>query len=264
MRSFHSDWISRLLSIAEDAALAINTAYRHSNYTIASKLDNSPVTDADLRAHEIIKIGLFDLEPDLPLLSEEGELVPAETRLRWRKYWLVDPLDGTKGFIQKTGEFTINIALIEDHRPVVGVVVVPQLEHSYWAVQGKGAYRRIGTEEKELHTALHSPLRVVMSRRNYKNKQTDLWQARFNEYQLNYCGSSLKLCWIANNQADLYPQMGKTSEWDTAAGQCIVEAAGGALVDLSGKPLQYNTRFSLENPPFYAISDSRLVSILCG
>jgi len=264
MHIFDQDWIARLLVIAEEAAFAVNAIYHRKIYRIDSKLDNSPVTEADLRAHEIIKTGLLNLEPTLPLLSEEGEQVPAETRFNWSKFWLVDPLDGTKGFIRKTGEFTINIALIENHQPIVGVIGVPQLGHYYWAIRGKGAYFRHSGVEKKLQTTFHSPARVVVSRRNYQKEQVDQWAARLGGYQLNYCSSSLKICWVANGEMDLYPQMGKTSEWDTAAGQCILEAAGGQLVDVKGVPLQYNTHSFLENPPFYAISDNRLMTILCG
>ncbi len=264
MNVFYQDWIPHLLSITEEAALAINDIYSRKTYKIESKLDNSPVTEADLHAHQIIKEGLFALDPTLPLLSEEGEAVPLEVRSCWDKFWLVDPLDGTKGFIQKTGEFTINIALIENHIPIIGVIGVPQLGHYYWAIRGEGAYVRHGNNKKKLHTRLSSPLRVVVSRRSYERPDVQIWATRLSSYELVYCGSSLKICWVANGDVDLYPQMGRTYEWDTAAGQCILEAAGGQLINLKGEPLQYNTRFSLENPPFYALVNSYLASLLCG
>jgi 3'(2'), 5'-bisphosphate nucleotidase len=261
---FNRDWISHLLSIAEEAACAVNEIYNSKTYNIDSKLDNSPVTEADFKAHEIIKAGLFNLDPNVPLLSEEGESVPIQTRCHWTRFWLVDPLDGTKEFIRRTGEFTINIALIENHQPVVGVVSVPQLGHYYWAIQGKGAYLRYNGREERLQTAFHSPLQVVVSRRSYNKSQVERWATRLPEYNLSYCGSSLKICLVASGERDLYPQMGKTYEWDTAAGQCILEAAGGHLVNLSGGSLQYNMSSSLENPPFYALSNRSLIPILCG
>jgi 3'(2'), 5'-bisphosphate nucleotidase len=266
---FYKNWISQILSVAMDAAKAINSIYRTKNYQIKEKLDTSPVTEADLCAHHIIQQGLFAIDSELPLISEEGEIPSYAIRANWPRYWLIDPLDGTKEFIKQSGEFTVNIALIENHTPVLGVVVVPAFQHLYWAVRGEGAYAKIGAADPiRIHTnhVLQTPLKVVASSRLNQNIKPE-WLAlmrRLDEPELSYCGSSWKLCLVAKGDVDLYPQLGTTSEWDTAAGQCILEAAGGHLIDLAGNPLQYNLKSPLENPGFYAISDSTLIPICCG
>lgn len=266
---FYQDWIPKILSLALEAAKAINDIYDRNTYQVKEKLDTSPVTEADLCAHDIIQKGLVAIDPTLPLISEEGKIIPYEVRSRWTRYWLVDPLDGTREFIQGTGEFTVNIALIENHAPVLGVVVVPVHQHAYWAIQGEGAYAKFGTADPIRIYTNHSPrtlLKAAVSRRLDQNTKP-AWASlmeRLGQPELIYCGSAWKLCLVAKGDVDLYPQLGATNEWDTAAGQCILEAAGGQLIDFSGKRLQYNLKSSLENPGFYAISDSRLIPICCG
>lgn len=265
----YQDWIPKVLSVAFDAAKAINEIYERKVYQVKEKLDTSPVTEADLCAHHIIQKGLFAIDPTLPMLSEEGDAIPYEVRSRWSRYWLVDPLDGTREFIQGTGEFTVNIALIENHLPVLGIVVVPVHQHAYWAIRGEGAYVKMATADPIRINTNHfprTPLKLAVSRRLNQSVQP-AWMAlmeRLGQPELLYCGSAWKLCLVAKGDVDLYPQLGATSEWDTAAGQCILEAAGGQLIDFSGRPLQYNLKSSLENPGFYAISDSRLIPICCG
>lgn len=265
----YGGWIPKILSVAFESADAIVDIYTRNAYQVKEKLDTSPVTEADLRAHHIIQKGLTSIEPTLPLLSEEDAITPYESRSRWSRYWLVDPLDGTREFIQGSGEFTVNIALIENHTPVLGVVVVPAHRQAYWAVRGEAAYAKLGAEDpRRIHTSNISrvPLKAAVSRRPSQNMRPD-WMAlmdRLGQPELVYCGSAWKICLVAEGKVDLYPQLGATSEWDTAAGQCILEAAGGQLVDFSGRPLQYNAKPSLENPGFYAISDSRLIPLCCG
>lgn len=265
----YGDWIPKILSVAFEAAEAIVDIYNRNAYQIKEKLDTSPVTEADLCAHRIIQEGLASLNPALPLLSEEGEPLPYEIRAAWPCYWLVDPLDGTREFIKGSGEFTINIALIEHHKPVLGVVVVPVHRQAYWAIRGEAAYARLADADPIRIRTNHlsrEPLKVAVSRRLNQNTKPE-WAALMNKLrqpELLYCGSAWKICLVATGEVDLYPQLGATSEWDTAAGQCILEAAGGQLVDFSGQPLQYNTKASLKNPGFYAVSDSRLIPICCG
>lgn len=265
----YQDWIPKILSVALEAAEAIIDIYDRNAYQVKKKLDTSPVTEADLCAHQIIQKGLFSIDPTIPLLSEEGDTTSYEIRSLWSRYWLVDPLDGTREFIKGSGEFTVNIALIENHSPVLGVVVVPAHRHAYWAIQGEGAYAKLAAADPvRIHTN-HFPQRpwkVAASRRLNQNTKPD-WVAlmnRLSQPELVYCGSAWKICLVATGEVDLYPQFGTTSEWDTAAGQCILEAAGGQLVDFSGRPLQYNVKSSLENPAFCAISDSGLIPICCG
>lgn len=265
----YQDWIPKVLSVALDAAKVINDIYERKAYQVQKKLDTSPVTEADLSAHHIIQKGLFEIDPTLPLISEEGERVPYEIRSHWPRYWLVDPLDGTHEFIKGSGEFTINIALIENHVPVLGVVIVPVYQEVYWAVKGKGAYAKIGQAESiaiQTNQLPNKPLKLAVSRRLNQDSKPE-WLAlmeRLGQPELTYCGSAWKICLVAKGFVDLYPQLGATSEWDTAAGQCILEAAGGQMVDFTGQPLQYNVKPSLENPGFYAVSDSRLIPICCG
>jgi 3'(2'), 5'-bisphosphate nucleotidase len=265
----YSDWIPKILSVGFDAAEAIVDIYNRDAYQITQKLDTSPVTEADLCAHRIIQKGLASIDPTVPFLSEEGEIMSYEIRSRWSRYWLVDPLDGTREFIKGSGEFTVNIALIENHVPVLGVMVVPVHKHAYWAIKGEAAYAKLATADPIRIHANHLPripLKLAVSRRLNQNSKPD-WVAlmgRLSQPELIYCGSAWKICLVAGGSVDLYPQLGATSEWDTAAGQCILEAAGGQVVDFSGQPLQYNAKPSLENPGFYAISDSRLIPICCG
>ncbi len=265
----YGDWIPQILSVAFEAAEAIVDIDRRNAYQVKKKLDTSPVTEADLIAHRIIQAGLTALDPLMPLLSEEGVEIPYAIRSSWPRYWLIDPLDGTREFIRGTGEFTINIALIENHMPVLGVVVVPAHQHAYWAVRGEGAYVKLATLDPMPIRTRHfqqTPVKVLASRRLNQHTKPD-WIAlmdRLGQAELQYCGSAWKICLVAKGEADLYPQFGTTSEWDTAAGQCILEAAGGQLVDLFGQPLKYNLKPSLKNPAFYAVSDSKLISICCG
>ncbi|CAK0769918.1 3'(2'),5'-bisphosphate nucleotidase [Gammaproteobacteria bacterium] len=248
--------MAALLAIAKAAADAILAVYDR-GFEVTAKADHSPLTEADLAAHRVIVESLATLTPGWPLLSEESAAVPWTERQTWSRYWLVDPLDGTKEFIRRNGEFTVNIALIEQGRPVLGVVWVPVTGLAYWAAAGV-AYSQIpGGPARQLRVSApcQTPVRVVGSR-SHAGDSLAAFLARLGEHQLVSMGSSLKLCLVAEGKADVYPRLGPTSAWDTAAAQAVVEGAGGQVTDLCGVPLCYNTRESLLNPHFLVFGDA--------
>ncbi len=243
-------------AIATRAAAAILEIYE-SDFAVTHKDDRSPLTAADLAAHRLIEAGLRELTPDLPVLSEESVGVPWSERSRWTRYWLVDPLDGTREFVKRNGEFTVNIALIDDHRPVIGVVQKPVGGELALAWEGGGAWfaadaqakaHRLGTRPRA------TPLVVAGSRSHGSEREAELL-GRLGACSKWPLGSSLKFLRIAAGEADLYLRLGPTSEWDTAAGQCVLEQAGGAVYGFDGLPLRYNTRDSLLNPEFFAVGE---------
>ena len=244
--------IEQVCHIAEKAGAVILEYYRK-DIAVETKSDNTPVTEADLKASELIVAALEKLTPEIPVLSEESEGITWSQRKSWSCLWLVDPLDGTKEFVKRRDEFTVNIALIVDSEPVLGVVYAPVYDHMYFAFSGHGAFFRdqkgqvssMGVSE-----SIGKPIRVLGSR-SYLNDQTQAFLSRMGDYQLVQMGSSLKSCAVASGQGDLYPRLGPTSEWDTAAAQCIVEEAGGVLVNRDLKPLKYNQKESLLNPHFF-------------
>ena len=228
------------------------------DFDVYEKQDSSPLTEADLASHKLITAALAALTPDVPVLSEESAALPWEVRRTWQRYWLVDPLDGTKEFVKRNGEFTVNIALIEDHAPVLGVVYAPVLDALYWAVKGEGAWRDDG-EVKRLE-----PLKFpgengvwkVVGSRSHGSAAFDTFANQFERVEAVPMGSSLKFCLVAAGAAHLFPRFGPTSEWDTAAGQCVVEAGGGMVYNLeTGEPLRYNTKASLLNPHFLVTAE---------
>ncbi len=243
-------------AIATEAGERIMAVYGTS-FDVEAKGDDSPLTAADLAAHESIVAGLGSLTPEIPVLSEESSHVPFAERAAWRCYWLVDPLDGTKEFIKRNGEFTVNIALIVEHEPVLGVVGVPARDLCYYAARGAGAFRqRDGAEPEPIRVRPlgPGPVRVVGSR-SHRGAALDAFVARLGEHALVPVGSSLKFCLVAEGGADIYPRLGPTSEWDTAAAQCVVEVAGGRVIDVKGRRLAYNTKESLLNPHFLVVAD---------
>ncbi len=239
--------------IAQAAGEEIMAVYRTA-FTVDHKADRSPLTEADLRAHRLIAARLAELTPHWPLLSEEGADLPYAERRQWRTYWLVDPLDGTREFVKRNDEFTVNIALVHDHEPVLGVVHAPALGRMCYAARGVGAFqRRDGGEEQPLACReLPADELVVAGSRSHGKAALATFMARLGPHQVISMGSSLKFCLVAEGRADLYPRLGPTSEWDTAAAQCVVETAGGHVTDLDMRPLRYNTRDSLLNPCFFA------------
>jgi 3'(2'), 5'-bisphosphate nucleotidase len=218
------------------------------------KVDRTPVTQADQLAHQIVETGLQRLAPRIPLLSEEGAVAPWSQRRQWRQYWLVDPLDGTKDFVHGRPEFTVNIALIDLHRPVLGVVYAPALDKLYYACQRQGAYVQYSdSAARPIHSGQRASAvpRIVCSR-FHADAHLNEHLAPLADYHLMTLSSSLKFGVVAEGEADVYPRLGPTSQWDTAAGQCVLEVAGGQVVDFRQQPLQYNQRESLINDHFLA------------
>jgi len=247
-----------LIAIANAAARDILAVYA-APFTVERKPDDSPVTAADMAAHVRIALALERLTPDIPVLSEESaDGISTQTRRRWQRYWLVDPLDGTREFVKRNGEFTVNIALIEDGAAVYGVIQAPVLDTVWHGGPGQGAWRRDAHGEQRIHTCAPapSPLRVAVSR-SYRSARMAAILQQIAAVPVGL-GSSLKFCRLAEGQLDLYPRFGATSEWDTAAGQAIVEGAGGAVLALDGTPLTYNQRDTLINPEFIALGDAQL------
>jgi len=246
--------VQAVLELAHQAGSAIMDVYKQ-DFDVYDKADKSPLTEADLASHKIIVAGLGALTPDIPILSEESASIPWETRQSWDTYWLVDPLDGTKEFIKRNGEFTVNIALIDKHEPVIGVVYAPVLELSYWAKRGEGTYKQEGVDEAiRLQTASFPDsdgLWQVVGSRSHANPQIEAFLEQFGPSETVAMGSSLKFCVVAEGRAHLYPRLGPTSEWDTAAAQCVVEEAGGHVYHFEQQsPLRYNKKESLLNPYF--------------
>ncbi|MDJ0805669.1 MAG: 3'(2'),5'-bisphosphate nucleotidase CysQ [Gammaproteobacteria bacterium] len=246
-----------LIELARNAGAAILEIY-NTEFNVTDKADKTPLTEADLAAHNIIVSTLEKLTPEIPVLSEESCQIPYETRQAWQRYWLIDPLDGTKEFIKRNGEFTVNIALIEDQQPTLGVIYAPVIDKLYYGVVGDGAWMsEAGADLQPISVVKQrrNPARVAGSR-SHAGESLQKFLANLGEYELVSMGSSLKSCLVAEGKADLYPRLGLTSEWDTGAAQAIVEAAGGKLTELDMQPLRYNTKESLLNPYFFVFGDS--------
>ena len=245
--------------IAHMAGAAILEVYGRSDFAVARKSDDSPLTEADQVAHGIIAGALAKLDAGLPILSEESQSTDHEARRKWRRYWLVDPLDGTKEFLKRNGEFTVNIALVDEHRAVLGAVHAPVLDRMYSGAIALGAWRSdSGSPPKPIavQPKAASPLRVVGSR-SHPTTELAAYLKGLAQYELTDMGSSLKICLVAEGAADIYPRLGPTSEWDTAAAQAILESAGGRMIDLAGQPLRYNCKDDLLNPHFLAFGDQQ-------
>ncbi len=249
--------LAEVRRLVGDAGNAILEVYA-SGHDVEYKADDSPITRADRAAHEILSAGLARLTPGIPVLSEESAEEQAfEVRRHWREFWLVDPLDGTKEFIHRNGEFTVNVALIREHRPVLGVVGAPVLGLTYYGAEGLGAFRAAtGTAPTAIHVRPAADPLVVVGSRSHRGDSLDAVLARLGPHEMRPMGSSLKFCLVAEGTADLYPRLGPTSEWDTAAAQAVVEAAGGRVTTLDGLSLSYNARETLLNPHFLAFGDA--------
>ena len=260
--------VPALLALCRRAAAAICEHYAHpSAGEFEAKGDASPLTRADLASHAILSEGLGAMGESLPLLSEESTPAEIADRHQWSRYWLVDPLDGTKEFLGRTGEFTINVALIENHCPVLGVLYRPLDNLAYVGIPGQLAKRYSltqgeGWSESSLATRRLSDSRdllVLASRRHQGDRLLAClaWlESSWGPVARGNMGSALKFCAMAEGSGDFYPRFSPCCEWDTAAGQAILEAAGGALLGLDGKPLRYNTAESLYSPQFYAVADA--------
>ena len=247
----YSSILPDVIKVADEASERVLHIYQ-SDFKVSYKADDSPITAADTAAHDIISHGLRAISRDIPILSEEGKDIPWEERKHWRRFWLVDPIDGTKDFTQRTGEFTVNIAMIEDGEPVMGVVIAPAIKEAYWGVVGEGAHRR-GRNGKVQRIRVAEPKAVkrVVASKNHLNDETRAFIDKLGEHELVQAGSSLKFCRIAEGHADIYPRLGPTCEWDTGAAQAVLMAAGGKVQTLDGKPLIYGKEDVL-NPHFVA------------
>ena len=245
--------LPQVVNIAERAGVGICQIYRR-NFKVDYKDDDSPLTEADLFAHNTIRDGLAKIEPCLPLLSEESEKIDFAERGGWQSYWLVDPLDGTREFVNKRDDFTVNVALIHRQQPILGVVYVPVERTCYMATRGGGARKRADDGSSQLIRTRNgaSGEIVVAVSFSHAGRSTRAFLEKIGPHRLIQRGSLLKCCLIAEGKVDIYPRFGDTCEWDTAAGQCVLEEAGGKLTDLSGNPLRYNTKDSLLNQSFMA------------
>lgn len=281
-------WLPEVCHIAYLAGQHISSLYHHSErLDVEDKTDGSPVTEADMQADEMITTALQSLVPAIPLITEESVAqVPFETRQAWSVYWLVDPLDGTKEFIGRTGEYSVNIALIVDHQPVLGVVYGPEVGDLYFSIKGQKAFKlsnlpanlsqnewlsslakaqpiqvnrlpakrtAVQQEGAKDENSTDDRIKVAISRRHGGVLQR--FTALLGEVSLIKMGSALKTCLVAEGKVDIYPRFGPTSLWDTAASHCILESAGGALLNAAGHPLQYVQTESLLNPFFIAVCD---------
>ncbi len=246
-------------AIAREAGRCILDVYAGS-FSITEKADQSPITEADLAAHRCILRGLTEKTPHIPILSEESSEISFAERSRWEWLWLVDPLDGTREFIRRSDQFSVNIALIHQHEPVFGLILSPVDGVCYYAWRGGGAWKKPRHQAaRRIHAAqtCHQPIRVTSSEASYRSRRLQEYLQQIGEYRHLFLGSALKSCLIAEGEADLYPRFGPTGEWDTAAAQIILEEAGAHLTDMHLRPLRYNARPVLINPDFFAFSDAR-------
>lgn len=249
--------IEEIKNLARAAGAAILEVYG-TEFSVDTKEDASPLTEADRRSNEVILEGLSRLHPDIPVISEETRTLPYEERRDWDRFWLVDPLDGTKEFIKRNGEFTVNIALVRNGIPVLGVVYQPVGDHLYWASEGNGAWKSSGGGESvRLRGGTHyldkSEVTVVASRSHLTDEVRDFIAAletSGKRVEFRSAGSSLKLCLVAEGSADVYPRLGPTMEWDTGAAHAVALEAGRQVLEHgSGEPLRYNKE-NLLNPHF--------------
>ena len=243
--------LNAVISIAEQAGAAILDIYQKDSaaFNITGKADNSPLTAADLASHQLIVNALQALTPKLPILSEEAADISWDIRKTWQRYWLVDPLDGTKEFIKRNGEFTVNIALIEDGEPVLGVIYAPVLNKTYFAAKGEGAFVKTADTTKPIQVAKPgSSVRVVGSR-SHPSPELAGYLAQFAKHDMVPVGSSLKFCLVAEGSADVYPRFGPTMQWDTGAGH-IIALEAGATVSFDGISRQVYQRENLLNSNF--------------
>ena len=257
----YHQYLEPVIEIAKTAGAAIMQVYS-TDFSVVKKDDNSPLTQADLAAHHLIVSALNKLTPDIPILSEESEAVDYETRKNWPRYWLIDPLDGTREFVKRNGEFTVNIALVDEQNSVLGVVYAPVIEVLYYAALAQGAYKQIKLDKPfAIKTkTLDLNLPIVAGSRSHTDEKMQNFMHNLKDRsgvtpELISMGSSLKICLVAEGAADVYPRLGPTSEWDTAAAHCVLNEAGGDIVDEAGLSLRYNTKHSLLNPFFFAKSD---------
>lgn len=253
--------LDSVLELCRQAGSEILKVYHQAHAVeVIHKADSSPVTEADFASHRVLCAGLEKLLDSVPVLSEEGEPVPYEQRRQWQRYWLIDPLDGTKEFVNRNGEFTVNVALVENSVPVLGVVYVPVLSIAYLGLKGAGAWKLDSAGLHPIRTRKlgDAPFAVVASRRHGTEAVGQLLaklEKAFGKVETRNMGSSLKLCLVAEGKADFYPRLALTSEWDTAAAHAVVESAGGQVLTESLEILRYNMKENILNPHFFVVGD---------
>jgi len=258
--------LHELLIIAKRAGADIMAVYGSADIGATSKADNSPLTLADLASHRTIVDGLSKLTPRYPILSEEAADIAYAERSHWTNFWLVDPLDGTKEFIKRNGEFTVNIALVENGVPVIGVVYAPVLDVCYYAARGAGAFVQRGNSPAlpiRVRQHLADETIKVVASRSHSDARNDMLLKKLGEHECISMGSSLKFCLVAEGAAHFYPRLGPTMEWDTAAAHAVVSEAGGVVHDREGSDLRYN-KPDLHNPEFFvhAATDQILPKVI--
>ncbi len=256
----------KIIEVSRCAGIEILKVYRDKDgLGVETKSDESPVTKADLAANKVIIKMLEDITPDIPILTEESFLVPFSERQHWLRYWIVDPLDGTKEFINRNDEFTVNIALIEKHSPVMGVVYVPVTDVTYVGVPGQGAHKLQGETKQSISCRSTNSdgqgIEVVASKRHLSEETQrfiDAVEHDLGAVSTKSVGSSLKFCLLAEGLADVYPRFAPTSEWDTAAAQAVLCAAGGKVLKRDMNELDYNAKENILNPDFFAVADTNM------
>lgn len=255
------DLIKPVLPLACEAGGLILEIYNE-GFDVEYKNDGSPLTTADRLSHNLIVDRLQVLTPGIPVISEESKTIDYQQRKDWSQFWLVDPLDGTKEFVKRNGEFSVNIALVEHSKPVLGVVYAPVTETFYYATDGSNAYRQIGSDQAtqiKVKEYRGGSATVVASRSHGRGPGGEFLarlKHKEGDYQIIHMGSALKICVVAEGGADIYPRLGPTGEWDTAAAHCVINAAGGQLVDVAGQSLVYNKPVLL-NPWFLAVGSGQ-------
>lgn len=259
--------IAELLEIAKEAAVKageeVLQIYDKGNFEAYQKEDESPVTSADYKANEIIMEMLQRLTPKIPIMSEETEIPPLGERSNWKRYWLIDPIDGTQEFIARSGDFTVNIALIEDNQPVIGVIYWPCGQSLYFASKDEGAYKRCPVETRPISVRQFTVpsedvIMIAISRRQSRERVLNRLSKKRNYQTLPTGSCSLKACFIAEGKADVFMRLGVTGEWDTGASQCIINEAGGRIAAATFDDITYNSRESVENPDFVVLGDQRV------
>ncbi|MCT7940326.1 3'(2'),5'-bisphosphate nucleotidase CysQ [Shewanella holmiensis] len=249
--------LQQIVTIARQAGDAIMAVYAQTDLQVEVKQDDSPVTAADIASHNVIVNGLARNFSDIAIMSEEDANIDWATRKNWQTYWLIDPLDGTKEFIKRNGEFTVNIALIHQGKAIAGVVYAPVLDKCYYGILGEGAWlaHQGQVENLDISQRIIQSIPVVVGSRSHISPDVAEYLDTVGEHQMLSVGSSLKFCMVAEGQADVYPRLGLTSEWDTAAAQAVLEAAGGLVMEYPAlTPLQYNQKENILNPYFIAAS----------
>lgn len=243
-----SDLLEPCIKLAERAGDAIMEIYKKDDIGQQQKSDHTPVTKADLAANEVLVAGLKAIAPDIPIMSEETPIPALADRQDWQRYWLLDPMDGTGEFILESGDFAVNIALIENNHPVLGVIHWPAKNITYFASANKGAFKRESNSDTQIFVAPPESLTLAVSRRQKIEAVSQYLNSHFTTIAVGSC--SLKACIVAEGKADCFLRIGPTGEWDTGASQVIVEEAGGCITDAEFNPLTYNQRESTENPDF--------------